>query len=149
MQGRAQCSTCLNVWGRGCSFRVGLVLLCHGAPLPPLPLPCRPPRLCCRRSALLLSSSCSALLNLTVSLEESHCTEAGPAPSPPLQASEAGLWAERASSLVFLQYFWFRHSFLLGPTGTAGVLGVVTARLADAKLEVRELAAMTLSGESG
>ena len=65
------------------------------------------------------------------------------------QASEGDTWAERASALVFLQYFWFRHAFLLGPAGTAAVLEAVRVRLADAKLEVRELAALTLSGSAG
>ena len=67
----------------------------------------------------------------------------------PVQASEGDTWAERASALVFLQYFWFRHAFLLGPGGTAAVLEAVRLRLADAKLEVRELAALTLSGSAG
>lgn len=48
-----------------------------------------------------------------------------------------------------MQYFWFRHAFLLGPAGSAAVLGLATARLADPKLEVRDLAAATLSGEWG
>ena len=68
-------------------------------------------------------------------------------PPHPAQASRGATWAERASALVFLQYFWFRHAFLLGPGGAGRVAALVTARLADAKLEVRELAAMTLSGE--
>lgn len=46
-----------------------------------------------------------------------------------------------------LQYFWFRHAFLLGEEGTLRVLGMVCAMLADAKLEVREMAATTLSGK--
>ena len=39
-----------------------------------------------------------------------------------------------------------RHCFLLGPAGTAQVQAMVVAMLEDAKLEVREMAATTLSG---
>lgn len=42
-----------------------------------------------------------------------------------LQASTAELWPERASALLFAQYFWFRHAFLLGPEGTRRVLAMV------------------------
>ncbi|EFN51553.1 hypothetical protein CHLNCDRAFT_140017 [Chlorella variabilis] len=61
------------------------------------------------------------------------------------QASTAELWPERGSALLFAQYFWFRHTFILGPEGTARVQAMVCAMLADAKLEVREMAATTLS----
>lgn len=39
-----------------------------------------------------------------------------------------------------------RHTFLLGPGGTRRVLALVRRMLEDAKLEVREMAATTLSG---
>lgn len=39
-----------------------------------------------------------------------------------------------------------RHTFLLGPAGTQRVLALVCRMLEDAKLEVREMAATTLSG---
>lgn len=61
-------------------------------------------------------------------------------------AAAAELWPERASALLFAQYFWFRHTFLLGPGGTRRVLALVRRMLEDAKLEVREMAATTLSG---
>ncbi|KFM25207.1 Proteasome activator complex subunit 4 [Auxenochlorella protothecoides] len=63
-----------------------------------------------------------------------------------VQACGAELWPERASALVYLQYFWFRHVFLLGTAGTAALVTAVVERLSDAKLEVRDLAAATLSG---
>lgn len=49
---------------------------------------------------------------------------------------------------MYLQYFWFRHVFLLGTAGTAALVTAVVERLSDAKLEVRDLAAATLSGTS-
>ncbi|KAI3424360.1 hypothetical protein D9Q98_009913 [Chlorella vulgaris] len=70
----------------------------------------------------------------------------GPVLSTLEQASAAELWPERASALLFAQYFWFRHTFLLGPQGTARVQAMVVAMLSDPKLEVREMAATTLSG---
>lgn len=61
-------------------------------------------------------------------------------------ALHAELWTERAAALAFLQYFWFRHGPVLGRQGTAQVVEEVLQRLEDSKLEVRELAAATLSG---
>lgn len=57
-------------------------------------------------------------------------------------------WAARAAGLVFAQYFWFRHCFLL--TGQQGQLvqQLVVTMLADKKLEVQDLAASSLSGLS-
>ena len=63
-----------------------------------------------------------------------------------LKASRAELWPERGSSLIFCQYFWFRHALLLGSQGTSKVVDMVLERLEDEKLEVRELAGTTLSG---
>ena len=62
------------------------------------------------------------------------------------QSMEELSWPERASALVYLQYFWFRHVFLLGQFGEQQVLDAVLHALSDTKLEVRELAAATLSG---
>ena len=55
-------------------------------------------------------------------------------------------WAARAAGLVFAQYFWFRHCFLL--TGQQGQLvqQLVVTMLSDKKLEVQDLAASSLSG---
>ena len=56
-------------------------------------------------------------------------------------------WAARAAGLVFAQYFWFRHCFLL--TGEQGqrVQQLVVHMLSDKKLEVQDLAASSLSGQ--
>lgn len=56
-------------------------------------------------------------------------------------------WAARAAGLVFAQYFWFRHCFLL--TGEQGqqVQQLVVHMLSDKKLEVQNLAASSLSGQ--
>ncbi len=45
-----------------------------------------------------------------------------------------------------MQYFWFRHSFLLGPPESRALQKLVVAGLADHKAEVQEVAAATLSG---
>jgi hypothetical protein len=45
-----------------------------------------------------------------------------------------------------LQYFWFRHFFLLGSPESLALQQLVVAGLADAKAEVQEVAAATLSG---
>ncbi len=58
----------------------------------------------------------------------------------------AELWAARAAALVFAQYLWFRHTFLLAARQAAALRGLAEAALADRKLEVGELAAGTLSG---
>ncbi|KAK9818405.1 hypothetical protein WJX72_012161 [[Myrmecia] bisecta] len=55
-------------------------------------------------------------------------------------------WAARAAALVYTQYFWFRHAFLLAPAESLAIEEVVVALLADKKLEVQDLAADTLSG---
>ncbi|KAL4431419.1 hypothetical protein ABPG75_006675 [Micractinium tetrahymenae] len=70
----------------------------------------------------------------------------GPVLSTLEAAAAAELWPERASALLFAQYFWFRHTFLLGAAGTQRVLELVCRMLEDTKLEVREMAATTLSG---
>ena len=62
------------------------------------------------------------------------------------EASGGELWPERGAALSFCQYFWFRHALLLGDVGTKRVLEMVLKMLEDEKLEVRELAATTLSG---
>ncbi|KAK2076994.1 hypothetical protein QBZ16_005222 [Prototheca wickerhamii] len=63
------------------------------------------------------------------------------------EACRSDIWTERAAALVYLQYFWFRHVLVLAHEGgTAALVGVVVERLADAKLEIRDLAAATLSG---
>jgi len=61
-------------------------------------------------------------------------------------ASSVELWPERAAALIFAQYFWFRHALLLGRQGTGEIVDMVLQRLEDEKLEVRELAANSLSG---
>jgi hypothetical protein len=61
-------------------------------------------------------------------------------------ASCVELWPERAAALIFTQYFWFRHTLLLGRQGTSEIVDMVLQRLEDEKLEVRELAAASLSG---
>jgi proteasome activator subunit 4 len=61
-------------------------------------------------------------------------------------ASSVELWPERAAALLFAQYFWFRHALLLGRQGTMDIIDMVLQRLEDDKLEVRELAANSLSG---
>ncbi|KAH7621507.1 hypothetical protein Ndes2526B_g03845 [Nannochloris sp. 'desiccata'] len=61
-------------------------------------------------------------------------------------ASSVELWPERAAALIFAQYFWFRHTLLLGRQGTGEIVDMVLQRLEDEKLEVRELAANSLSG---
>lgn len=55
-------------------------------------------------------------------------------------------WAARAACLVFTQYFWFRHCFMLTSEQSQDVQQLVVDMLRDKKLEVQELAAKTLSG---
>ena len=55
-------------------------------------------------------------------------------------------WAARAAGLVFAQYFWFRHCFLLTPEQGQSVQQLVVTMLSDKKLEVQDLAARSLSG---
>ena len=62
------------------------------------------------------------------------------------QGSMGEPWAARAACLVFSQYFWFRHCFLLTAQQGQAVQQLVTDMLLDKKLEVQELAAKTLSG---
>lgn len=61
-------------------------------------------------------------------------------------ATESDYWPERAAALVFMQYFWFRHAVLLGRCGTLVVLDKVLLLLSDERQEIRETAALTLSG---
>ena len=56
-------------------------------------------------------------------------------------------WAARAAGLVFAQYFWFRHCFLLTPQQGQLVQQLVVTMLSDKKLEVQDLAASSLSGK--
>lgn len=63
-----------------------------------------------------------------------------------LEAMKSDLWSERAASLAFVQYFWFRHAMVLGFKGTGVLVQAVENLLADEKQEVRELASVTLSG---
>lgn len=56
-------------------------------------------------------------------------------------------WAARAAGLVFAQYFWFRHCFLLTPEQGQSVQQLVVTMLSDKKLEVQDLAARSLSGD--
>ena len=44
------------------------------------------------------------------------------------------------------QYFWFRHAFLLGPSGADAIQGAALALLRDKKLEVQDMAAALLAG---
>ncbi len=62
------------------------------------------------------------------------------------QASRGEPWSTRAAALAFAQYFWFRHCFLLGPRQSGALHDMVVSMLADKKLEVQELAAVSLSG---
>ncbi|DBA73425.1 TPA: hypothetical protein ACH3X1_011462 [Trebouxia sp. C0004] len=55
-------------------------------------------------------------------------------------------WAARAAGLVFAQYFWFRHCFLLTAHQGEAVQQLVVGMLSDRKLEVQDLAAASLSG---
>ncbi|KAL0043408.1 hypothetical protein WJX79_003790 [Trebouxia sp. C0005] len=55
-------------------------------------------------------------------------------------------WAARAAGLVFAQYFWFRHCFLLTTQQGEAVQQLVVSMLSDRKLEVQDLAAASLSG---
>ncbi len=55
-------------------------------------------------------------------------------------------WAARAAGLVFAQYFWFRHCFLLSTQQGEAVQQLVVSMLSDKKLEVQDLAAASLSG---
>ena len=55
-------------------------------------------------------------------------------------------WAARAAGLVFAQYFWFRHCFLLTTHQGEAVQQLVVSMLSDKKLEVQDLAAASLSG---
>ncbi|KAG2431096.1 hypothetical protein HXX76_009627 [Chlamydomonas incerta] len=55
-------------------------------------------------------------------------------------------WSCRAAALSYCQMLWFRHSPLMSAQQLARLQDVVTARLPDAKAEVRGLAAATLSG---
>ena len=57
-------------------------------------------------------------------------------------------WAARAAGLVFAQYFWFRHCFLLTAQQGEAVQQLVVSMLSDRKLEVQNLAAASLSGLS-
>eukprot|EP00884_Botryococcus_braunii_P020190 jgi/Botrbrau1/6855/Bobra.152_2s0014.1 len=61
-------------------------------------------------------------------------------------ATNFDAWAARGAALAFLQYFWFRHVFLFRPEESSLVEQLVMSSLADSKLEVQEMAAMTLSG---
>lgn len=45
-----------------------------------------------------------------------------------------------------VQYFWFRHGFLLSEGDSAAICALTVRLLADKKVEVQELAATTLSG---
>ena len=62
------------------------------------------------------------------------------------QASRGEPWSTRAAALAFAQYFWFRHCFLLRPRQSGALHDMVVSMLADKKLEVQELAAVSLSG---
>jgi hypothetical protein len=55
-------------------------------------------------------------------------------------------WQERAGALAALLPLWFRARPLLGAAGGRRALALAHGRLADEKLEVRELAAATLAG---
>jgi len=61
-------------------------------------------------------------------------------------ACGSSYWSSRAAGLVYLQCFWFRHCFLLGSRDMAQVQQLVLQRLQDQQVEVRHLAAATLSG---
>mmetsp|Transcript_1445 Transcript_1445/g.4175 ORF Transcript_1445/g.4175 Transcript_1445/m.4175 type:complete len:1599 (-) Transcript_1445:123-4919(-) len=61
-------------------------------------------------------------------------------------AREAVSWHARASSLVYMQYFWFRQVFDLADHHVADLVDHVAVLLCDKKFEVQELAAKTLSG---
>ncbi|BDA49513.1 probable proteasome activator complex subunit 4 [Coccomyxa sp. Obi] len=58
----------------------------------------------------------------------------------------ATLWPTRAAALVFAQYFWFRHIFLLSDEDRRSIQAMTVQLLADKKLEVQDLAKSTLAG---
>lgn len=63
-----------------------------------------------------------------------------------VNCSAVDLWSTRAAGLVFLQYFWFRHCFLLDQHQLVTLQDHVVAQLEDTKVEVRNIASATLSG---
>eukprot|EP00879_Flechtneria_rotunda_P001404 GHRR01001556.1.p1 GENE.GHRR01001556.1~~GHRR01001556.1.p1 ORF type:complete len:449 (+),score=237.30 GHRR01001556.1:144-1349(+) len=63
-----------------------------------------------------------------------------------LAAGSSEAWSSRAAGMVFLQCFWFRHCYLLDVQAMEQLQAFVVGRLQDPKVEVRSLAAATLSG---
>eukprot|EP00850_Spirogloea_muscicola_P020092 SM000207S06167 [mRNA] locus=s207:23213:37436:- [translate_table: standard] len=63
-----------------------------------------------------------------------------------LSATSAPLWHTRAAALSFIQPLTYRHSFLLAEADLLAIAERVVELLEDVQLEVRELAATTLSG---
>ncbi|KAF6261250.1 hypothetical protein COO60DRAFT_1503017 [Scenedesmus sp. NREL 46B-D3] len=63
-----------------------------------------------------------------------------------LGAGGSEAWSSRAAAMVFLQVFWFRHCYQLAATDMEQLQAFVVGRLQDSKVEVRGLAAATLSG---
>lgn len=63
-----------------------------------------------------------------------------------LEAQKFSQWHGRAAALVFLQVFWFHHSFLLTSAQSKSLLKMVVETMKDEKLEVQTLASSTLSG---
>ena len=63
-----------------------------------------------------------------------------------VESTHGELWTERAASLQFIQYFWFRNAINLGESGSEEVLNEALRLLEDPKLEVREMACDTVSG---
>jgi proteasome activator subunit 4 len=58
----------------------------------------------------------------------------------------ASNFGDRHRRLLWLQYFWFRHIFLLTAAQAARCQHTVVSLMRDRKLEVQEMAANTLSG---
>ncbi|RGB33631.1 hypothetical protein C1646_815894 [Rhizophagus diaphanus] len=60
--------------------------------------------------------------------------------------TESSSWHVRVKALPVLQVFFFKHLFMLGKDKTDKVMDVVSGMLKDNQIEVRQLAAVTLSG---
>ncbi|CAG8443048.1 10173_t:CDS:10 [Funneliformis mosseae] len=60
--------------------------------------------------------------------------------------TESSSWHIRVKALPVLQVFFFKHLFMLSKDKTDKVMDVVSRMLKDSQIEVRQLAAVTLSG---
>ncbi|CAG8434329.1 1354_t:CDS:10 [Diversispora eburnea] len=60
--------------------------------------------------------------------------------------TETPSWHVRVKALPVLQVFFFKHLFMLSEEKMIKVMDVVSGKLKDSQIEVRQLAAVTLSG---